>query len=54
MFRATTIVAVKKDGEVTIAGDGQVTYGQTFVLKAQAKKYEHYTTVRCWQGLPDP
>ncbi|HHV77124.1 MAG TPA: ATP-dependent protease subunit HslV [Syntrophothermus lipocalidus] len=38
MFRATTIVAVKKDGEVTIAGDGQVTYGQTFVLKAQAKK----------------
>lgn len=36
-FRATTILAVKKDGKTAIAGDGQVTLGHT-VFKSNAKK----------------
>lgn len=36
-FRATTILAVKKDGKTAIAGDGQVTLGHT-VFKNNAKK----------------
>ena len=36
-FRGTTIVAVKKDGKVCIAGDGQVTAGDT-VMKGNARK----------------
>ncbi|HBV98872.1 MAG: ATP-dependent protease subunit HslV [Peptococcaceae bacterium BICA1-7] len=38
MFHATTIVAVKKDGAVAMAGDGQVTFGQNTILKHRAKK----------------
>ena len=37
-FRGTTIVAVKKDGKIAIAGDGQVTMGQNVVMKSNAKK----------------
>ncbi len=37
MFQGTTILCVRKDGKVAIAGDGQVTFGQT-VLKHNAKK----------------
>jgi ATP-dependent HslUV protease subunit HslV len=36
-WHGTTIVSVRKNGHVTIAGDGQVTMGQT-VMKANAKK----------------
>ncbi|MGB9755969.1 MAG: ATP-dependent protease subunit HslV [Desulfurella sp.] len=36
-FYSTTIIAVKKDNMVAIAGDGQVTLGNT-VMKAKAKK----------------
>lgn len=36
-FRGTTIVAVRKDGKVAIAGDGQVTAGET-VMKGNARK----------------
>lgn len=35
---ATTILAVKKDGHVTMAGDGQVTLGQTTIMKHTAQK----------------
>lgn len=38
MFHATTIVAVKLNGKVAIAGDGQVTFGGNMILKHQAKK----------------
>lgn len=34
----TTIVAVKRDGKTVIAGDGQVTIGQSVVLKNNAVK----------------
>lgn len=37
-FNATTICAVRKDGEVCIGGDGQVTMGQTAIMKQGAKK----------------
>ena len=36
-IRATTILCVRKDGKVAIAGDGQVTVGDT-VMKSQANK----------------
>lgn len=36
-MRATTIIAVKRGEEVAIAGDGQVTFGET-VFKSKAKK----------------
>jgi ATP-dependent HslUV protease subunit HslV len=38
MFQATTIVAVKKDGKVAIAGDGQVTIAQNTIIKSGARK----------------
>lgn len=37
MIKATTIIAVKKDGKVALAGDGQVTFGEV-VFKSNAKK----------------
>ena len=36
-WHGTTIVGVKKDGKVVIAGDGQVSLGQT-VIKGTARK----------------
>ena len=36
-WHGTTIVAVRKNGEVVIAGDGQVSLGQT-VIKGTARK----------------
>ena len=36
-WHGTTIAAVRKDGQVTIAGDGQVSLGQT-VIKGTARK----------------
>ena len=36
-FRATTVVSVRHRGQVAVAGDGQVTIGQT-VVKAGARK----------------
>lgn len=38
MFKATTIIAVKKDQKVAVAGDGQVTFGENTVIKHGAKK----------------
>jgi len=37
MFHATTILCVRRDGRVAMAGDGQVTFGST-VVKATAHK----------------
>jgi len=37
-FRGTTICAVKKDGVTAIAGDGQVTMGESVIFKSTAKK----------------
>ncbi|HVB30555.1 MAG TPA: ATP-dependent protease subunit HslV [Gemmatimonadaceae bacterium] len=43
IIRATTILAVRREGKVAIGGDGQVTVGDT-VMKAKAQK------VRAMQG----
>lgn len=37
-LRGTTILAVKKDGQCAVAGDGQVTMSNTNIMKATAKK----------------
>lgn len=37
-FKGTTICAVKRNGEIAIAGDGQVTMGENTVFKTTAKK----------------
>ena len=37
VLHGTTILSVRKNGRVVVAGDGQVTFGQT-VLKSNAKK----------------
>ncbi|MBI5599126.1 MAG: ATP-dependent protease subunit HslV [Deltaproteobacteria bacterium] len=36
-FHGTTIIAVRRSGKVAIAGDGQVTLGQTIVKKGAVK-----------------
>lgn len=38
MIRGTTICAVRKDGQCAIAGDGQVTLGESTVMKMNARK----------------
>ena len=37
-IRGTTILAVRKDGKVAIAGDGQVTMGDSVIMKGNARK----------------
>lgn len=39
-IRSTTIITVRKDGEVAVAGDGQVSMGHT-VMKMSARKVRH-------------
>jgi ATP-dependent HslUV protease subunit HslV len=38
MFEGTTIVAVRRNGQCAVAGDGQVTLSQSTVMKQTAKK----------------
>ncbi|MGC3595934.1 HslU--HslV peptidase proteolytic subunit, partial [Enterococcus faecium] len=37
-FHSTTICAVEKDGKFAMAGEGQVTMGESVVMKGTAKK----------------
>ena len=37
-LKGTTICAVEKDGKIAVAGDGQVTMGESTVFKATARK----------------
>ena len=37
-LRGTTILAVRRNGKVALAGDGQVTMGQSMVMKHTARK----------------
>ena len=37
-LRGTTICAVRRDGKIAVAGDGQVTMGESVILKGTAKK----------------
>ena len=38
MFKGTTICAVRRNGEIAIAGDGQVTMGENTIFKTTARK----------------
>ena len=49
-IRSTTIVAVRREGTVAIAGDGQVTLGQT-VVKMTARKVRHLAGGRVIAGF---
>ncbi len=54
MFHATTILCVRKDGQVVMAGDGQVTLDK-IVLKANARKVRRLgdgTVVAGFAGAP--
>lgn len=37
-MKGTTIVAVKKDKQIAVAGDGQITFGNETIMKSSAKK----------------
>jgi ATP-dependent HslUV protease subunit HslV len=38
MFRSTTVIGVRRNGQTAIAADGQVTFGEATILKHRAKK----------------
>jgi ATP-dependent HslUV protease subunit HslV len=38
VFKGTTILAIKKDGRTAVGGDGQVTLGQSVIMKNNARK----------------
>ena len=44
-MRSTTILAVKKDGKTVMAGDGQVTLGEKFIVKNNAVTLSRYRIV---------
>ena len=48
--RATTVLAVRKDGRVAMGGDGQVTMGDT-VVKAPARKVRKLKDGRILAGF---
>jgi ATP-dependent HslUV protease subunit HslV len=50
MFHATTIIAVRKDGIITLAGDGQVTVGDA-VFKTRARKVRRLADGRVVVGF---
>ena len=37
-LKGTTICAVLKDGKIAVAGDGQVTMGESTIFKSTARK----------------
>jgi ATP-dependent HslUV protease subunit HslV len=49
-IRSTTVLAVRRDGKVVIAGDGQVTMGQT-VVKSSARKIRRLADGRVIAGF---
>jgi ATP-dependent HslUV protease subunit HslV len=49
-LRGTTVVAVRREGEVALAGDGQVTLGQT-VVKQKARKIHRLAGGRVLAGF---
>ena len=53
-MHATTILAIKKNGHVAMAGDGQVTLGQTMIMKHTARKIRRVGDGNILAGLPEP
>lgn len=50
-LKGTTILAVQKDGRVAMAGDGQVTFGQSVVMKHTARKVRRMYKDRVLAGF---
>lgn len=50
-MRSTTIVAMRRDGEAAIAGDGQVTFGEHTVVKHSARKIRRLAGGRILAGF---
>ncbi|MBO4301001.1 MAG: ATP-dependent protease subunit HslV [Desulfovibrio sp.] len=48
---STTILAVRKDGQVAMAGDGQVTLGQNMIMKHGAQKVRRLYEGRVLAGF---
>ncbi len=48
--RSTTILCVRRDGKVVMAGDGQVTLGQE-VLKSSARKLRRLYNDKIFAGI---
>ena len=51
-FHGTTIIGVRRDNEVVVGGDGQVTLGNT-VMKNNAKKLEGFIKNKSLLVLPE-
>ncbi len=49
-LRSTTVILVRKDGHVALAGDGQVTLGET-IMKSSAKKVRRLYNDRILAGF---
>ncbi len=49
-FRSTTIVAVRREGRAAMAGDGQVSLGQT-IMKGKARKVRRISEGRVIAGF---
>ncbi len=52
-IRSTTVLCVRRDGKVVMAGDGQVTLGSE-VLKSTRASCAGFITIGSWPDLPDP
>jgi len=50
MFQATTVLAVRHNGQSVMASDGQVTFGET-VVKQRARKIRRLYNDRILAGL---
>ena len=50
-FRSTTIIAVKRNGTVAIAGDGQATAGESTVMKGNVRKVRRIADGRVIVGF---
>lgn len=49
-IRSTTVLLVKRDGQIAMAGDGQVTLGET-IIKANARKVRRISDGRILAGF---
>ena len=49
---ATTILAVRKNGQVAMAGDGQVTLGQNMIM--EHRRFDGFMKAVFLQDLPEP
>ncbi len=51
MLKGTTICGVRRNGQAAIAGDGQVTMGETTIFKGSAVKVRRICDGRCVLGF---